>query len=720
MNNVEIYIGNLKAEISRDTEVALSLSLSDLSNPETRTAGYTLPITLPNCPRNNELLHNLYDLEIDPNDTPAYRSQMLLPDALMAQTFNRNTKNFGKVLVNGFEVINGLVGLDSISQSGYELTFNSGGFAWAKTFQNKLSEIKNLPIYCHDITTINNWNVDANTSDLVFPLVDYGNFAQVLFDYANSPIDANLPDVTDFFPAAFVLALLRKAFADAGYTLILGEGLELETLIMPFTNSQLVPQDLTLLEDTDMVIGIGTDIVLQTTFKPLLLSSTSTNINGQWQAVGLVEGFVVEANAAICNADKTLSYEVLLKFDASGFLNPNVAVNPFINGVAQTPEIFATPSTGNTFLRTFELKQGDVLTFDFDAGGGLYSIGSIEFYISRLAIDASDSEYLLFDLAKQLPDITQFELLSGLIVMHNLYMQSDEIARRVFLARRDEFFLSPISDLIPYAAYPSIPAGNDTQYPNWTQQVDTKKGYLINFQNNYYAQKVRFTYQQGDDFLCQDFQNANGERAYGFYEWQNKYLLGEPLQEVAVPIFAPTRGAFTFASVPKAGAGRYMPLLWNADYRNPDSNTTFELNTGYTPRILKYRYTTGAHPQSLYINYAQGTLQYITTQIFDAYFDLPPQAINSFPIAINPTDSLRFDASNPNHAGLFARFYKQQFENIEASRALTLQVFLSEKDIAGIDFRKPIRIKNKFYQLQSIEDWIAGAAETCKVTLLEI
>lgn len=728
MSSKKLWIGGIQAQIGTDTEVALSNSVTDLSNPENRTSGYTLQVLLPMCPRNNEIMHNLFDLEVDPNDVPAYRSQLLLPNDFTAQSFNRNAKNFGRIEVNGYEVINGLVSLDNISEKGYEVIFSSGGFLWANTFQNKLSAIQNLPTYCHDIATISTWNVNADNADMVFPLIDYGNFSDVLFNYSINPVTGNLPDVTDFFPAAFILALLRKAFADAGYTLSIGENLGLETLILPFVNNALVPLDETLLEDTDMVVGEGDAIAPTTSFTGLTLASTSVNILGQWKIIsGIIEGFEVAINTSICSSAKKLAYEAFLKFDATNgnpFGGINIAVNPFINGVAQPTTIFTVPAsstTSFTFIQNFDLAQGDILTFDFDAGGALYQVDNIQLAINRIAISIGDSEYIRFPLAKQLPDITQFELLSNLLVMQNLYMQSNEQTKNVHLETRDVFLYSPTSDLIPPAAYPTIPAGSDTAYPNWTQKIDTKKGYLINFLNTAFAQKVRFTYQQGDDFLCQKFQDANMGRAYGFYEWQNLYQLGEAEQEIAVPIFASTIGNYTIRNAnERAGGGRYMPQLWAADYSNPDNTTQFELSTAYTPRVLKYRYTVGAHPITMAINYDAGASQYFTNQIFDAYFDLTTPPINAFPIAVDVADSLRFDASTPNHLGLFEQYYKQQFRSISDARYVTLRALLNEKDINGLDFRKPIKIQNSYFYLQAFEDWIAGENETCKIVLIEI
>jgi hypothetical protein len=334
-------------------------------------------------------------------------------------------------------------------------------------------------------------------------------------------------------------------------------------------------------------------------------------------------------------------------------------------------------------------------------------INSINLAFNRIATDSQEG--LIFNIAKQLPDVTQFDLLNAVMTMHNLYFTTNETAKTVTLSQydtfiKDDFFANNILD--------------------WTNKIAPAKGFEMTFTNQNLARNVYLTYQTADDFLCTLYQDANNQKSWGNYRWQNNNQTGDLEQLVEVPVFASARGS----RVPYKAVGnnqlrnRYFVRLWDIDYRNPDNITDFSFQTNWTPRILKYKYFLGI-PADPYVGllrftYAFGTNSSTTTEEAVAYFELDNPIGRTTPST--PTDSLAFNNSNPNHVGLYERYHVAMYNRIKQSRQLDVYAYLSAADYYAIDFGKPIRINHDLFLLNAVTDWNANGNGLCKLTLIQI
>lgn len=283
---LSLKIGNVHADIAQDTEVLLTKSATDLNDPAARGVGYSLGITLPFTPANNAIFQNLYDLNVSANSPSAYKQIAGQPTSIYNTTFNRNLKTPCALSVNGYDVLVGNLVLDRITNSGYEIILLQGDAAWVARIENSLQALI-LPSFCFNLAGITNWNVNGDNAYIVYPLLDYGNISEVIYNHDLNPIDGNLLDITDFFPSAFVKKILQQIFLEAGYTLK-SAWLDLpenRDLIIPFTNEIMLAKDrvIKIEEDTDMLVGTNLTPFVLFPLTPVQgsLTAVTTNIYNQ-------------------------------------------------------------------------------------------------------------------------------------------------------------------------------------------------------------------------------------------------------------------------------------------------------------------------------------------------------------------------------------------------------------------------------------------------------
>lgn len=110
-NRVELYINNVKCDLSESTKILFSYKIKDVYNPTIVKNSFSKTIALEGTKTNNEIFNNLYKLDVSYTDT-------------MVNAFNSSKRNPFELYVNGELAESGYMKLDSIKNVDGQITYN--------------------------------------------------------------------------------------------------------------------------------------------------------------------------------------------------------------------------------------------------------------------------------------------------------------------------------------------------------------------------------------------------------------------------------------------------------------------------------------------------------------------------------------------------------------------------------------------------------------------
>ncbi len=216
MSKIEIQIldytnsvlGTLDITDSQNFPLVLSYLVSDARDVETKFGDFSKSFDIPATKNNNKLFNNIYNAQIDDD-----KSITDLKDC--------------RILVDTQEFFKGKIQIKGNKQSSrpisYSCTIFGGNYGW-------LSKIKDLYLcglyddsdtFVYNTTNIiNSWTQDQSTSDLVFPLLDYGGLNNTFNGVSVISSGAGVENFgKDFRPHFYVYNLLKKIIGNAGYSI---------------------------------------------------------------------------------------------------------------------------------------------------------------------------------------------------------------------------------------------------------------------------------------------------------------------------------------------------------------------------------------------------------------------------------------------------------------------------------------------------------------------
>jgi hypothetical protein len=249
-------------------------------------------------------------------------------------------------------------------------------------------------------------------------------------------------------------------------------------------------------------------------------------------------------------------------------------------------------------------------------------------------------------------------------------------------------------DFIPFTEYISQGAAKD-----WTPLLDISKDITLTATTDYQARKNTWTYKASSD-LFNSIYNSQGNRVYGRLELidpQNDFATDEQKIELyfgstpIVPINAATY------SIPKFVNNNY-------EYSAP------------TPRILYKNSET--FDVNVYNDDGDAVVA-TTMNLVSHYSDFIPD-INSRDLNFGQETPLCEVDSIPFKT-LYARYWNEYIENIYAPDARVLEAFFSLEfaDVYNFNFNDKIFIKDSYWRILSISDYVVGTQDTVKVTLIK-
>ena len=237
---------------------------------------------------------------------------------------------------------------------------------------------------------------------------------------------------------------------------------------------------------------------------------------------------------------------------------------------------------------------------------------------------------------------------------------------------------------------------------DWSNKIDISKDIVLTPTTDFQANVNTWTYKKSDDYL-NNLYNNQGDRVYGrlqLLDPQNDFATDEMKIELE------------FGSTPLA-------LIQGTDYPIPKFINSSVEYVNPTPRILYQCYG-----QTLPIHFLNDD-----TMTIDTDFQLPMFHHYEYYNGGLSTKDWNFGQETPLHPvdsipykTLYARYYNDYIENIYAPDARIMTAFfaLEFADIYDFKYNDEIFIKDSYWRILQIKDYVVGMQESVQVQLMKL
>jgi hypothetical protein len=377
----------------------------------------------------------------------------------------------------------------------------------------------------------------------------------------------------------------------------------------------------------------------------------------------------LSANKTFINSSGSISFST---YDNQG--NDVFFINQDRFGGNQTPNIFL--EAGETIEPV--LVQIDSFSFSWQNFTGTFTLKSVAFEANEITKPLYGN---IIDWSANAPIMKCSEFMDSLFKMYNLVIVPNKVNQKII-------------DLIPFTEYISQGVSKD-----WTPLLDISKDITLTATTEYQARKNTWTYKASSD-LFNTLYNTQGNRVYGRLELvdpQNDFATDEQKIELyfgSTPI------------VPIKATSYAIPKFVNDQYQYSAPN----------PRIL---YKTGETMNFNVYNDGTNGVNVVSAFMFSHYSDFLPD-ITTRDLNFGQETPLCEVSSIP-YKTLYARYWNEYIENIYAPDARILEAFFSLEfaDIYNFNFNDKIFIKDSYWRILSISDYVVGTQDTVKVTLIK-
>ena len=665
-------------DLNEAESIYLNKQFSSISDFTTR-GGYSRDFRIPMTSRNSEFFSAIWN----PNET----------------NFNFKTKVKATVTVDTIPIAEGHIQVKRVYSKGER--WHEADIVFFSTVPNlisaigskKISELTNISDLNHEMIYANVPEPSTTPANAVkYGLTDRGQkWSELESDWAAGarPIvsTTNPLYVGDLTPFVRIKWLFDEVFSDAGFTY---ESSSLGTTIQRYYMPFITGKDIKTVEGADVAF-----------FN--LAADDATNLSeGTYDltSISMVEyadnGGNVDANF-VFTAPYAASYQFGVTFGT--YLNDwttNLVNNNFYSVSIKDVDTgiilwgtFATEywyPTENYFTPTLNLAYGQRVQMRFKLNEYNTFDDHIVSYGSGFKLLATNSAVILqegtFNAALNAPDYGQAELVRDIVRMHNLVMIPDENnPNHIIIETMDDYLQSGGS-------------------ADWTKKLDYEKDVVLYAPVDEQKKRFRWTYKAGGEYLSQLFVTI-GKRVFGDYELyqtNNDFATGEevmelgfsstPLNEVAntnlpIPKFVDSLGAFV-----NVGAR----CLYEADVTPSIAVYDEVAEEGVLTSVYSFSHSDGLIPEV-----SNDDLNFAPETYLQQYIAFP---VNN----------------------LFNRFWRRSYNEIydEQSRIMEAYFTLDLNDYKSIQFSDVIYIKDSYWRVLEISDYVVGKMTNTKCKLIKI
>lgn len=675
-------------DLNEAEAIYLNKQFSSISDFTTR-GGYSRDFRIPMTSRNSEFFSAIWN----PNET----------------NFNFKTRVKATVTVDTIPIAEGHIQVKRVYSKGER--WHEADIVFFSTVPNlisaigskKIAELTNISDLNHEMIFANVPTPSTTPDNVVrYGLTDRGQkWSELESDWAlgGRPIfsTTNPLYVGELTPFVRIKWLFDEVFSDAGFTY---ESSSLGTTIQRYYMPFITGKDIKTVETTDSAyFNLAADDATN-------LASGTFDLGDISMVEYADNGGNVDANF-IFTAPYAASFQFGVKFnthlnDWTSFQFGNSSFAVSLRDV-DTGEILWSASapeywyaTENYFTPTLTLAYGQRVEMIYVLQDYVYyDTGSASWYTyndhivdlgTGFSLIAASSGVILqggtFNAALNAPDYGQADLVRDIVRMHNLVMIPDENnPNHIIIETMDDYLQSGGS-------------------ADWTKKLDYEKDVVLYAPVDEQKKRFRWTYKAGNEYLSQLFVTV-GKRVFGDYELyqtNNDFATGEEVMELG------------FSSTPlNEVANTNLPIP-----KFVDSQGAF-VNVG--ARCL---YLADVEPNIAIYNEVSEVGEFVTISSFSHSATLIPE-VNVEDLNFAPETYLQQYIAFP-YNNLFNRFWRRYYNEIydEQSRIMEAYFTLDLNDYKSIQFSDVIYIKDSYWRVLEISDYVVGKMVSTKCKLIKI
>ena len=690
----ELYLEGRLADIRQDLGMQLSYAIDDVNKYGSRETSFSKTIVLPGTANNNRLLG--FISELGSNNTYTFGAANINSNFNPSQTTKAELRANGLLLLKGVFRLTGIVKDGELIEYEGNLFGELGGFI-ATIGDKKLQDLS-FSEYNHNYTynnIVNSWNT-INGSGYYYPLIDYGTYSDQKINY----------DYRTFRPALYVKEYIDKMFLPTGYTY------ESSFFNSSFFKKLIIPNNTAQLQK---FVNKLLDVESPNTFT-ITASGGVVNDTHEFQIINLIDNFTGDGDPNFTYTGSTA--EVKIDFVLKGnfvvsFTGGAIYVQLYKNNnllFENKYESFFNPFNEGYgeiyYSNNIDLTNTDTISLQFivsAAGTSTFTSQFISLKIESTTPVAAPLELndniLFSDIIPR--NILQKDFFTWILKMFNLYVTEDKLREKHLLIE-------------PYKDYYDL-----SEYVDWTYKVARDKPWNIKPMGMLNGRFFEYKYKEDNDFYNENFKKKYN-LPYGSILQDTEFQFAKDKQTTDIG-FSPT------VLIQYEGTAQRTKVL-PAIYKKSKGNAVDqEERTDSNIRILMAKKIT--------LDVASWNI--IDTGVNQTFPGTPlGAALTSYGYAghfddpINPTVDINFGASeeiyfDPNvypTDNLFNTYWSGYIGEIadKDSKLLTCHVYLTELDIAQLDFSKPVFIDGVLWRINKIINFDASSGELTKVELLKI
>jgi hypothetical protein len=692
--SARLYIEGIEADTLGDIDVEFTFSVADISDIERRNTSFSKTLTLPSTSKNQQLFGNIFDISVS-ND--------IFEGSNIGQNFNPARQAKTQIFLDNVKIYDGVMRMMKINNLEGNIVYEVNMFGRLRDILHELGDktLADLDFDDYDHTW-NQENIEASwertewvegAQNYVYPLVDYGRSA----DMITFPIE-------NFKPAVFVSEILKRIFAEAGFTIIAPffSSFYFRKLILLTAEKTIAKESTTLLQQTTNLFN--EEVTSDTSFSHLL---TFTSV--------LDDGFDISNGGTRFTWTKAqplntgLTFNVKIFFEALQVVTENawaLDINKNNNTIFAAGQNITFVQVGQGFAWDVELsggvtlEQGDFFEIELRGEviggvggsfiqtevviqpGGVFSIGNT--VPVAVELEEGDEMKIEYTMPKSMK---QRDFLKSIISMHNLYITQDRLQTNVL-------------EIIPYNEfYQSF----KNEALDWTDKLDYSQEISITPLSELSAKEYRFTFDDDADYWS-TFYKTKFNKAYG----ESRTIVPNDFELDTKTV----KVVFGSPVMREEVAGQIMVHLYK-------SENSVKVPDNFKPRIV---YFAPNQPtlSPWYINFEAGAQEY-NTYPYAGHLDNPISPITDVLFSF-PQEVYFSTGIYPQNSNLYTTYYDQLITSISDrnSRLIEGYFYLTATDISNLDFRKIIKLGNHFFQLQKVDKYNPMANGLSYVSLFKI
>ena len=698
-----------------EVSIKADFSVLEIQDITKRKSENTQTFTLPFTETNNDFFSHFYDLSAGGDSpTDSYYS------------FNPNRKTQASILVDSIEVIEGYLQLLSVNATNE--TYEVIVYGLVANIVNQLSDSKlndlDLSEFNHVLNETNvmdSWDgaityTSGQTGDdILYPIIDYG------FEY---DIDSLQSDTTankknpitceNLKPAIKVRTLLKKILSSVGYGNIdsgftLSDFFDNQYMTLGTSKENINNQaedSFRVGKQNNTVINYQTTSLVPFTRQTDSLNEefyTSTNLDANGYYTAAADGYYrfrigLKYSIANVGTNRYSSYALIYNIGANDYIIKNGQILVETNN-------FITFDTDLIYL-----EGGQTLKIKFNFGGNVgYSSGS--FTIHALSTDLSkQSSFELIEAPASnigttidlstgnniLPQITQIEFLKSILSRYNIVLVPDK-----FVADRIE--IEPIQDYFD--------SGNTRL--DWTDKIDNSKPITIKPTYEYQKDKITFKDLEGDDYITQMYEKANGY-PYNYFQVNIDSDFKQKGNNLEIPsVFS------SFTTDVIDGTKFMLARLYQIENAEIERIET-------KPKIFYYSGKKDITEWYLWESLGSASPTTLTEFPFCSSFSMAGDSIQDTDFDIRYLSGKGIGeeiyTTKVPKENTFNKCWQQYLDNIfnKEARILTANLKLNSVDIANLEYNDRIFIKDSYYRVNKVSNYAFGKDVSTRVELVKI